>query len=393
MPNCRCCFQPLKTTFCDLGNAPLSNSYLKKSDQKEAYFPLHAYVCETCFLVQIEQFERPSSIFSEYLYFSSYSSSWLAHAKEYAEKMIDRFSPSYVVEIASNDGYLLQYFKDRDVLGIEPAHNVAAKAIEKGIPTLTEFFGREMAKKLARKADLLIANNVLAHIPDLHDFVAGLSILLAPSGILTIEFPHLLQLMEQNQFDTIYHEHFSYFSLTTAHQILERYGLEIFDVEELSTHGGSLRIYVQHPKGVIHDSVYEILEKEKKLTEITTYHSFSKQVEQVKDSLLEFLHEIKKSGKSIAAYGAPAKGNTLLNFCKISTDLIPFTVDISPHKQGCFLPGSRLPIYPPSKIDEVRPDYLVILPWNLKTEIMKQMDSIRSWGGKFVIPIPQLEIV
>jgi SAM-dependent methyltransferase len=348
------------------------------------------------------QFQAPDEIFSDYAYFSSYSESWIEHGRKYTEQVVNRFylnSQSSVVEIASNDGYLLQHFKAKNIpiLGIEPAKNVAETALKKGIPTLVKFFGKATAEELERKADLIIGNNVLAHVPDLNDFVAGLKVLLKQTGVITLEFPHLLQLINQNQFDTIYHEHFSYFSLFSVEQVFNKQGLEVFDVEEIPTHGGSLRVYLQHQKSAqpIASRVTDLKQKEKAagLTELDYYVAYSKQVSLYKKRLSLFLQKLKTEGKKVAGYGAPAKGNTLLNYCGITPDLLPFTVDRSPHKQGHYLPGTHIPIYAPSKIDEFKPDYLFILPWNLKDEIMSQMAHIKAWGGKFVIPIPDITIV
>ncbi len=405
---CRFCRKSLKHTFVDVGMSPLSNAFLGQEQLNcaEKFYPLHAYVCEQCFLVQLEQFESPDQIFSDYAYFSSYSDSWLRHAKAYTELMIERFGfnqHSQVIEIASNDGYLLQYFQQKGipVLGIEPAANVARVAEEKGIPSLVKFFGVETAKALVSEgtsADLLLGNNVLAHVPDLNDFVAGMKIVLKPQGILTMEFPHLLQLVEQNQFDTIYHEHFSYFSFLTVEKVFAAHGLTLFDVEELPTHGGSLRIYARHEDAeaiVVNERVIQLKAKEVQagLDQIETYLGFSEQVKSTKRKLLSFLIEVKNQGRSIVGYGAPAKGNTLLNYCGIRTDLLDYTCDRSPHKQGSFLPGTHIPIDHPDRIRETKPDYLLILPWNLKDEIMQQMAHIREWGGKFVVPIPQVEVI
>ncbi|MFN0065136.1 MAG: methyltransferase domain-containing protein [Chlamydiales bacterium] len=395
---CRFCNHPLTHTFCDLGKTPLSNSYLTKEalDFVEEVFPLHAYICSHCLLVQLPQYCTPDAIFSEYAYFSSFSTTWLKHCEEYVEKMALLLSPhSQVVELASNDGYLLQYFQKKGipVLGIEPAKNVADKAIEKGIPTLKQFFGKECAKNLDLTADLIIANNVLAHVPDLNDFVAGMKLLLKPNGRITLEFPHLLQLMAQNQFDTIYHEHFSYFSLCTLFHVFAHHELEVFDAEELPTHGGSLRLYLQHPKVRKIEKRVEVLlnkEREQGLDCLESYTAFRKRVSSVKKAFLDFL--TKHEGE-VVAYGAPAKGNTFLNTCGVTNKQIPFTVDLNPYKQGRFLPGSHIPIEAPEKISLAKPKYLLLLPWNLKEEIMQQMAHIRSWGGKFVIPIPQLEIL
>ena len=402
MHNCRFCSTPLELTFCDLGQTPPSNSYLKTLSQKEPYFPLHAFVCSNCYLVQLGQFQTPAEIFSDYAYFSSYSDSWLEHAKQYVNKVTQRFhlnSESFVVEIASNDGYLLQYFKEKNIpiLGVEPAINVAATAQAKGIPTLTKFFGLKTAEEIVPKASLIIGNNVLAHVPDINDFVSGISKLLASNGIVTIEFPHLLQLIKQNQFDTIYHEHFSYLSLISSEKIFNRWGLELFDVEELSTHGGSLRVYLQHQgdKHAVTSNIQKVKNDEIEfgLTSLPTYLTYSAKVQEYKKNLRSFFQQIKAEKKLVAGYGAPAKGNTLLNYCQLTPEELPFTVDRSPHKQGHFLPGSHIPIYDPSMIEERKPDYLFILPWNLKEEIIQQMAYIKKWGGKFVIPIPEVIVI
>jgi SAM-dependent methyltransferase len=355
--------------------------------------------------VQLEAYVSPEHIFTDYAYFSSYSDSWLAHAKAYTDQVTDRFSiddRSLVVEVASNDGYLLQYFvqKGVSVLGIEPAANVAPEAIKKGVPTLVKFFGTDTARELAvagKQADLLLGNNVLAQVPDLNDFVAGMKILLKPRGVITMEFPHLQRLMEENQFDTIYHEHFSYFSLLTAEKIFAAHALTLFDVEELPTHGGSLRIFARHSDDSLHpvtSRIGELRAREEQLgyAQIETYSHFADQVKETKRKLLEFLIQAKRSGKKIAGYGAPGKGNTLLNYCSIRTDFIDYTVDRNPHKHGKFLPGTRIPIYPPDQIRLTRPDYLLILPWNLKQEIMQQNAFIRDWGGQFVVPIPEVKV-
>jgi 2-polyprenyl-3-methyl-5-hydroxy-6-metoxy-1,4-benzoquinol methylase len=388
--------------------SPLSNAYLSpESLQKmEPFYPLNAYVCEKCFLVQLPEFESPQNIFSDYAYYSSYSDSWLSHVKKYTEEMIERFqlvSSSHVIEIASNDGYLLQYFKEKNipVLGIEPAANVAEIASQKNIPTRVQFFGIQTARELIREglqADLLIGNNVLAHVPYLNDFVSGLKIVLKPRGVITLEFPHLLRLMEENQFDTIYHEHFSYFSFTTVTKIFNKHGLMIFDVEELPTHGGSLRIYACHaekPRKKNKESILEIKNKEEEagLNTIPAYCLFAEQVRETKRSLLEFLISVKRTGKNIVGYGAPAKGNTLLNYCGIRQDFIDYTVDRNPYKQGHYLPGTHIPVFAPDKLNETKPDYVLILPWNIKEEIMAQIAHIRNWGGKFVIPIPRVEVL
>jgi 2-polyprenyl-3-methyl-5-hydroxy-6-metoxy-1,4-benzoquinol methylase len=404
---CRFCQEELRHTFVDLGKTPLSNSYLAAADlqRAEPTYPLHAYVCPACYLVQLEEFETPENIFSDYAYFSSYSETWLKHAETYARKMVERFgyyTASLVVEVASNDGYLLQYFKAKGipVLGIEPARNVAVIAEAKGIPTVTKFFGEKTVTELVQaghRADLLLGNNVLAHVPDLNDFVEGLRMLLQPAGVVTMEFPHLLKLIEGNQFDTIYHEHFSYFSLTTVERVFAAHQLVLFDVEELSTHGGSLRIYARHVADVskpILPSVSELRKKEEEagITSLALYHSFSANVVGTKRKLLKFLDGAKQEGKKIVGYGAPAKGNTLLNYCGIGVNYLDYTVDRSPHKQGRFLPGSHIPIVSPEKVKETKPDYLLILPWNLKDEIMEQMEGIREWGGKFVVPIPEVRV-
>jgi hypothetical protein len=392
----------------DLGASPLANSYLEPEDlgKAEAFYPLRAYVCGYCLLVQLPEEERPEAIFSDYAYFSSYSDSWLRHAKTYAEAMIERFgldAGTRAIEIASNDGYLLRWLKERGVpvLGVEPAGNVAAAAEAAGIPTLVRFFGEATARELVAegvRADLLVGNNVLAHVPGLNDFVAGLKILLAPAGVLTLEFPHLLRLMEEDQFDTIYHEHYSYFSFATVRKVFAAHGLTLFDVEELPTHGGSLRIYARHDEDAskpVGERVADLLVREEDagLGRLETYRSFGERVQRVKWRLLRFLIESKEAGKSIAGYGAPAKGNTLLNYCGIRTDLLDYTVDRSPHKQGRYLPGVRIPIHGPDRLRETRPDYVLILPWNLKEEIVEQMADVRSWGGRFVVAIPEVEIL
>jgi SAM-dependent methyltransferase len=387
--------------------SPLANSYIK-SDQlnrMEPFYPLHVYVCEKCLLVQLEQFSTPHDIFSDYAYFSSFSDSWLAHAKSYVDMIVDRFRldcNSRVVEIASNDGYLLQNFVTRGVpvLGVEPAANVAEAAKMKGINTQVAFFGEKTALDLIAEgwgADLIIGNNVLAHVPDLNDFVRGLKVLLKPTGFITMEFPHLLQLMEQNQFDTIYHEHFSYFSFLAVEQVFARHRMRLFDVEELPTHGGSLRIYACHDDDT--SKPVEARAKELKSGEETVgfgqlnhYLSFGAQVEATKRKLLSFLITAKQEGKHVVGYGAPAKGNTLLNYCGVRTDFIDYTVDRSPHKQGHFLPGVHIPIYEPEQVRRTHPDYLLILPWNIREEVMRQMSYIREWGGKFVVPIPEVHV-
>jgi C-methyltransferase C-terminal domain/Putative zinc binding domain/Methyltransferase domain len=408
--SCRNCGRPLTTTFVDLGMTPIANSYLtaERLEEMEPFYPLHARVCDACFLVQLPQIQTPAEIFEEYAYFSSFSDTWLEHARRYSEAMIERLalgSASRVVEVASNDGYLLRNFRERGigVLGIEPARNVAEAANAAGIPTLPRFFGIALAKELAgagTRADLLAGNNVLAHVPDLHDFVGGLAILLADRGVLTVEFPHLLHLMEANQFDTIYHEHFSYLSFRVVVSLFARHGLEVFDVEEIPTHGGSLRVFARAAGGPAGTdgaptaSVSELLAREESrgLGRIETYRDFGKKASAAKAGLLRFLLDARDAGKTVAGYGAPAKGNTLLNACGVRPDLLRFTVDRSPHKQGKFLPGTHVPIHAPSKIFEEKPDYVLILPWNIREEVAAQMAGIRNWGGRFAVAIPALEI-
>jgi 2-polyprenyl-3-methyl-5-hydroxy-6-metoxy-1,4-benzoquinol methylase len=405
---CRGCAAKLQHTFVDLGVSPLANSYLKPEQlsRKECFYPLHALVCDNCFLVQLEAVTSPEEIFSDYAYFSSYSDSWLAHAKSYVDAVSSRFAlgeHSQVVEIASNDGYLLQYFIEKGipVLGIEPAHNIAKIAALRGIPTLTRFFTKKVAKSLiceGKQADLIIGNNVLAHVPDFNGFVEGMKILLRPEGVITLEFPHLMRLTEENQFDTIYHEHFSYFSLLTIQKLFKAHGLKIFDVEELPTHGGSLRIYAAHESDdtkVIGSRVEELLRRETAAGygTLARYLSFGERVKETKRKFLEFIVDAKAANKSIVGYGAPAKGNTLLNYCGVGSDFIDYTVDRSPHKQGHFLPGTRIPIYAPERIGETKPDYVLILPWNLKDEITEQMSHISEWGGRFVVPIPEVKVL
>ena len=404
--SCRFCGAPLHVTFCDLGLSPLSNAFVRPEDlaRGEMFHPLHAFVCDACFLVQLEEFESPARIFSDYVYFSSYSDSWLAHCRAYAAEISAALSlgaNQRVVEVASNDGYLLRFFAERGVpvLGIEPADNVAEVARAAGIETISRFFGRELARELVasgRCADLLIGNNVLAHVPDINDFVAGLQIALAPEGTLTMEFPHLLQLVREVQFDTIYHEHFSYLSLLAVERIFAAHRLTIIDVRQLPTHGGSLRVYATHEaRGVAPSpavSALRALERDAGLDRIDTYTRFSHRVEACKRSLLRFLIEAREAGKSVVGYGAPAKGNTLLNYGGIRTDLLAYTVDRSPHKQGLFLPGTRIPVFAPDRIAETRPDYVLILPWNLREEIMEQLAFIREWGGQFVTPIPDVRV-
>lgn len=402
---CRFCRAELRQTFVDLGMSPLCETYPSAGDlnRGESYYPLHVYVCEKCLLVQLEEYESPESIFSDYAYFSSYSDSWLKHADNYCRLMTKRFGlggNSLVVEVASNDGYLLQYFVQRSVrvLGIEPAANVAKVALEKGVPTLVRFFGTGFAQELAAEghcADLVLGNNVLAQVPDLNDFVEGLKILLKPEGVLTLEFPHVLQLMEHNEFDTIYHEHFSYFSMLTTVRIMEAHGMKVFDVEELSTHGGSLRAYACRASAETHQiepRVAELIAAEEKagLASLKGYENFAQQVKQTKLALMDFLVQAARQGRTVAGYGAPGKSATLLHYCGIGRDLIEYTVDRSPYKQGRFLPGTHIPIFHPDRLRETKPDYVVILPWNLKDEIMGQLQFIREWGGRFVVPIPKV---
>lgn len=407
-PVCRFCSHPLTHTFADLGMSPLSNAYLSGDDllEMEPFYPLKVFVCEKCFLVQLPEFESPENIFSDYAYFSSVSDSWLAHCRAYAEALIPRLgldSRSLVMEVASNDGYLLQFFKRAGipVLGIEPAANVARTAEAAGIPTVVRFFGTATADDLAARhqtADLLIGNNVLAHVPNLNDFVEGLRRALKPDGALTMEFPHLSRLMEHRQFDTIYHEHFSYLSFTAVHRVFAAHGLAMFDVEELPTHGGSLRIYAQRSDTgarPVTPAVAALLAREKGegMCRLEHYLGFDSRVAEVKRDLLEFLIRARQNGQSVVGYGAAAKGNTLLNYCGIRGDFLEYVADRSPHKQGKFLPGTHLPIVPPEKIRETRPAYVLILPWNIRAEVMEQMAFIREWGGQFVVPIPRLEIL
>ena len=403
---CRFCATPLTRTFVDLGMSPLCESFVPASalNHMEPYYPLHAFLCERCFLVQLDEYVTPDNIFTEYAYFSSYSDTWVEHARRYVEQMTSRLSlgaESRVFEIASNDGYLLQHFvrKAIPVLGVEPAANVAKVAVANGVPTVVRFFGAETATDLARHpglADLIVANNVLAHVPDINDFVEGARILLKPSGTITMEFPHLARLMEQNQFDTIYHEHFSYLSMTTVQRIFNAHGLRIYDVEELSTHGGSLRIYACHidAREPMRERAQALIryEEEFGLNRVETYARFSAQVQETKRKLLSFLIEAKRQGRTIAGYGAPGKGNTLLNYCGIRTDFLDYTVDRNPYKHGRFLPGTHIPIFAPERIRETRPDYVLILPWNLRDEIATQLAYIREWGGQFVVPIPEVDV-
>jgi SAM-dependent methyltransferase len=404
---CRFCGTPLEHVFCDLGMSPLANSYLppERANAMEPFYPLRTLVCSNCFLVQLEEFESPEHIFSDYAYFSSYSTSWLEHARRYTEQMVERFglgADSQVVEIASNDGYLLQYFKERGVpvLGIEPAANVAKVAVEeKGVPTLVEFFGVETATTVSAdaKADLLLGNNVLAHVPDLNDFVGGMKVLLKPGGVITMEFPHLMRLIDDNQWDTIYHEHFSYFSFTTVSKVFAAHGLRLFDVEELPTHGGSLRIYGCHEDDAAKqqtDSARELLERERAAgyESLETYVTYDERVRADKRQILEMLIGLKAEGKRIAGYGAAAKGNTLLNFCGVRQDFLDYTCDLNPHKQGHLLPGTHVPIRSPDALREDKPDVVLILPWNLREEIMEQLSFIREWGGQFAARAPELQL-
>ncbi len=404
---CRLCNAILSHTFVDLGMSPPCESFVPAEalNHMEAYYPLHAFVCSECYLVQLQEYVAPESIFEEYAYFSSFSDSWVAHAKRYCDAVVDRFNlgaDSFVVEIASNDGYLLQHLLDREIaiLGIEPAVNVARAAEKKGIPTLTEFFGTGLAQQMVdddRQADLIIGNNVLAQVPDLNDFVAGMKILLKDAGVITLEFPHIARLIAENQFDTIYHEHFSYFSLLTIETMAARNGLTVFDVEELPTHGGSLRVYLAHEGGpwLRAPGVDALLEREREagLDRLDTYAAFGDATRRTKRRLLSFLIDLKDKQKSICAYGAPGKGNTLLNYCGIGTDFLDFAVDRNPYKHGRYTPGMHIPILPVSEIERTKPDYVLILPWNLKTEIVAQMGEISAWGGKFIVPIPEVTVI
>jgi len=418
---CRLCRTPLRHTFVDLGMSPLCESYVaeEKLDAMEPFYPLHVLVCDRCWLVQLREYVSGEEIFGgEYAYFSSYSDSWVEHARRYVEAVTDRFGlgpDSRAVEVASNDGYLLQHFLPLGVpvLGIEPAGNVAEAALEKGIPTEVVYLGEETARELAAdgvRADLLIGNNVLAHVPDLGDFVEGLRILLADEGVLTMEFPHLMRLVAENQFDTIYHEHYSYFSFVTAERVFAAHDLTVFDVEEISTHGGSLRVYVRHRSPsdgeepaagdgpelhAVTDRVVELRRRERAagVESLEYYRTFAERVKETKRKLLEFLIRVRRAGDSVVGYGAPGKGNTLLNYCGIRTDFLDYVVDRSEYKQGKYLPGTHIPIHPPSRIDETRPDWVLILPWNLKEEIVEQMSRIRDWGGRFVVPIPEVTVL
>ncbi len=406
-PSCRLCGARLTHTFVDLGMSPPCESYLRADevDQMEQYFPLKVLVCDTCYLVQLKEYMSAESIFSEYAYFSSFSTSWVAHAKLYCEAITRRLGlgkDSLAVELASNDGYLLQHFLPLGVpvLGIEPAANVARAAVEKGIPTRVDFFGERLACELVaegKAADLIIGNNVLAQVPDLNDFVGGMKILLKPEGTVTLEFPHVERLIAENQFDTIYHEHFSYFSLVTIDMMAERHGLQLFDVEEISTHGGSLRVYLAHEeaKRPVSARVTDLIARERLhgLTNMSTYASFDHKARMAKRDLLAFLISAKNEGKKVCGYGAPGKGNTLLNYCGIGPDFLDFTVDRNPYKHGRFTPGMHIPIRPVAAIDDAKPDYILILPWNLKDEIIRQMSHVAAWGAKFVVPIPYVTII
>jgi hypothetical protein len=405
-PKCRFCGTGLHRTFVDLGMSPLCESFVRADqlNHMEAFYPLHVRICEECLLVQLDEYVSPEHIFSDYAYFSSYSDSWVKHAENYVEEMIPRFGlggQSKVMELASNDGYLLQHFNKRNipVLGIEPAANVAEVAIEKGIPTVIRFFGEECARSLVDEhghADLVLGNNVYAHVPALNDFTAGIKVLLARDGVLTLEFPHLLRLMQENQFDTIYHEHFSYFSFLTVRKVLAAHGLTVFDVEELKSHGGSLRIFARHTEYEGHritDRVAELLERETELgfDKLAGYAGFEEKVRKIKQDLLSFLIEAKRAGKTVVAYGAPGKGNTLLNYCGIRQDFLEYAADRSDFKEGMYTPGTHIPICKPDRISETRPDYILILPWNLKKEITQQLAFVRDWGAEFIVPIPSLE--
>ena len=405
-PTCRLCGAQLPTPFLDLGMSPLSNALIEPEQQaaRERLYPLQVFHCGKCGLVQVPDVESPERIFREYAYFSSYSTTWLEHVARFADAVTARLHlgpGSLVVEIASNDGHLLQRFarKGIRVLGIEPARNVADVALAAGIPTVTEFLTLSLAQRLRDQgmaADLLVGNNVLAHVPALDDFVDALATLLAPAGALSLEFPHLMRMLERNEFDTIYHEHYSYFSLLTAQRALKAHGLDVFDVEELQTHGGSLRVYAAHAgTQAIQPSVAALMEREVAagITQPSTYARFAERAARARDALLDFLREARSAGRSVAGYGAPAKATTLLNYCGIGIDLVRFTVDRSPHKQGRFIPGARIPIEPPERIYERRPDYVMIFPWNIKEEVMEQMSGVRDWGGRFVVPIPSVAVL
>jgi len=404
---CRFCATPLEHTFVDLGMSPLCQTHIEphQLNHMEPFYPLHAFVCHQCFLVQLDEYVSPQAIFSDYAYFSSFSDSWVQHAKNYTEMITTRFglgAQSKAMEIASNDGYLLQHFVAQGipVLGIEPAANVAEAAVKKGIPTTVRFFGEQTAREIAAEhgqADLLLGNNVLAHVPKLNDFVSGMKVLLKPNGVITMEFPHLYRLMDQNQFDTIYHEHFSYLAFNVVEQVFAHHGLTLFDVEELTTHGGSIRIFARHDTDAskaVTPRVTQMRDMEIRegFRTLERYRAFAEQVKETKRKILSFLIDAKRSGKSVAGYGAPGKGNTLLNYCGIRQDFLDYTVDRSPHKFGRYTPGTHIPIHHPDRIRETRPDYLFLLPWNLKDEIIKQTGYIREWGGKFVVPIPEIKV-
>ena len=405
---CRFCGEPLRYSVVDLGMSPLCENFLTREQLKEpeAFYPLQAYVCHKCYLVQVEEYVHGREIFGgEYAYFSSYSDSWLEHSRKYADMITERLGLTdqhFVVELASNDGYLLENFVAKGVpcLGVEPADNVAAVAMEKGVPTTVRYFGVETARELVEEghpADLLIANNVLAHVPDLNDFVAGMKVILKPLGVVTIEFPHLMRLIEGNQFDTIYQEHYCYFSLLTLERVFAAHGLTIFDVEELPTHGGSLRIYIRHAENdeqPVTDAVTAVRQRELDggYNKMKTYEAFAEKVAETKRRLLEFLIKVKREGRRVAGYGAPGKGNTLLNYCGVREDFIDYVVDRNPYKHGKFLPGTHIPVYPTVKIAETKPDYVLILPWNLKDEIGKQLEYVREWGARLVVPIPELTV-
>lgn len=407
-PHCRFCDSVLRRTFVDLGASPLCESFLSASELRapEPCYPLHVYVCDDCLLVQLEEFVPREEIFSDYAYFSSYSDSWLEHSKRYVAGITERLQlngDSLVVELASNDGYLLQYFVERSIpcLGVEPAANVARAAVEKGVPTLVDFFGSSLAARLAvegGRADLIVANNVLAQVPDLNDFVRGIRILLAPGGTVTAEFPHLLRLMENNQYDTIYHEHYSYFGFGSIERVFGEHGLRVYDVEELPTHGGSLRVYARHESEDSQEVGWSVtrLRKMEELAGLQNparYVEFGRQVEESKRALLRFLIDAAEANRSVVGYGAPGKGNTLLNYCGIGPDLLAYTVDRNPHKHGRFLPGSRIPVFSPERIAETKPDYILILPWNLRDEIAEQLEYTREWGARLVVPIPTVEVI
>jgi len=405
---CRFCGAPLIHTFVDLGMSPLCESYLspEQLNQMEPFYPLHVWVCDQCFLVQLESYVSAEHIFAEYAYFSSYSDSWLKHSSDYVDMITKRLGlgrQSLAVELASNDGYLLQYFVNKGIpaLGVEPAANVAKVAVEKGVPTLVKFFGCQTAREIAadgKRADLMIGNNVLAQVPDLNDFVGGITIVLKPGGVATLEFPHLMRLMEENQYDTIYHEHFSYFSLMSVEEIFAAHGLVLFDVDEIPTHGGSIRIYLRHAEDSskpVSPAVVNLRNRElgASLNRMETYAAFAKQVIESKRALLELLIRLRREGKRVAGYGAPGKGNTLLNYCGIRTDFLEFTVDRNSYKQGRFLPGTHIPIHPVEHIRQRRPDYILILPWNLRDEIVAQLAYARDWGARFIVPIPTARVL